>query len=83
MNKEDLEAILCSVFDCVDAQCYAADVVVATSCQILCCFSDLASRIQLNLVRVQTRKARLLDLFYPYDVCSKISVICLNKVILA
>ena len=52
MNKEDLEAILCSAFDCVDDQCYAADVVAATSCQMLCCFCDLASRIQLNLVRV-------------------------------
>ena len=52
MNKEALEAILCSAFDCVDAQCYAVDVVAATSCQILCCFCVLASRIRLNLVRV-------------------------------
>ena len=52
MNKEALEAILCSAFDCVDAQCYAIDVVAATSCQILCCFRVLASRIWLNIVRV-------------------------------
>ena len=52
MNKEDLEAILCSAFDSVDAQCYAANVVAATSCQILCCFCVLASRTRLNLVRV-------------------------------
>ena len=52
MNKEALEAILCSDFDCVDVQCYVSDVVAATSCQILCCFCVLASRIRLNLVRV-------------------------------
>ena len=38
MNKEALEAILCSACVCVDSQCYAADVVAAISCQILCCF---------------------------------------------
>ena len=48
MNKEALEAMLCSACICVDSQCYAADVVAAISCQILCCFCALASRIQLN-----------------------------------
>ena len=52
MNKEDLEAILCSACDCVDSQCYAANVVTAISFQVLCCFRVLASRIQLNQVRV-------------------------------
>ena len=52
MNKEALEAILCIYFDCVDAQCYAADVVAAISCQILCCLCVMASRIRLNLIRV-------------------------------
>ena len=52
MNKEALEDILCSAFDCVDAQCYAANVVTAIYFQFLCCFRFLASRIQLNQVRV-------------------------------
>ena len=83
MNEEALEAIMCSACVCVDSQCYVADVVAAISCQILCCFFSLASRIQLNQVRVQTRQVILLDLLYPYDVCSKISLICLNKIIFA
>ena len=52
MNKEVLEAIICSAFDCVDSQCYDADVVAAISCQILCSVRVLASRILLNQVRV-------------------------------
>ena len=52
MNKEALEAVLCSACVCVDSQCYAADVVAAISCQIMCCFRVLDSRIHLNQVRV-------------------------------
>ena len=43
MNKEYLEAILCTACVFVDSQCYAADVVAAISCQILCSgFKDSA-----------------------------------------
>ena len=52
MNKESLEAIMCNAFDCVDSQCYAANVVIAISFQIMCRFCVLASRIRLNQVRV-------------------------------
>ena len=52
VNKEALEAIPCSACDCVDSQCYAANVVTAFSFQVLCCFHVLASRIRLSQVRV-------------------------------
>ena len=51
-DQEDLEAIPCSACVCVDSQCHAANVVIAISFQFLCCFCFLASRIQLNKVRV-------------------------------
>ena len=63
MNKENLEAIPCSACVCVDSQCYAADVVAAVSCQILCCFCVLASRIWLNLVRGKLGKLDFSILF--------------------
>ena len=63
MTKEALEAILCSTCVCVDSQCYAADVVAVISCQILCCFCVLASRIQLNLVRGKLGNIDCLILF--------------------
>ena len=48
MNKEALEAILCSECVCVDSQCYATNVVTAISFQFMYCFHFLASRIWLN-----------------------------------
>ena len=63
MNKEYLEAIPCSACVYVDCQCYAANVVTAISFQILCQFCVLASRIQLNQVRVKLVKLDYLLFF--------------------